>query len=133
MELSSLSKETDDNGWPLEVPILEGRNILRKSFGFGQVRHCLVGWINKTFLTVDKRKAVRSALKIQLVSHNAVKTQLVSHNDVMCFTAIKGVTAMPRDVSIHLTNDHPGNRAADLAECWNRAMADLGYTEVQEA
>lgn len=47
--------------WPEEVPILEAGDICRGAYTRGD-KHCLAGWVNKSFRDFDTRMEVRTLI-----------------------------------------------------------------------
>jgi len=91
--------------WPTEVPILNGRDFIRGSFGVG-ARHCIAGWRTEVFgpsTLCSKQERVK------------VRKALVAENPSGPQASIVG------------TNDDPSVPLSELARWWNRTMARLGY------
>jgi len=91
--------------WPESVPVLTADDMYRGRFTSpcGQ-KHCLLGWVYAIF--TNPVASVRSFRAIELVSGSE---------------------------NIASLNDDPNNSEAKIAQIWNDAMHELGYTEVEYA
>lgn len=89
--------------WPLEVPILTGKDICRYELEKGEQR-CLWGWMGKA---LSREKIVWGTPPE---------------------TAVKALAKACGTADIIGFNNNPNRPLGTIARAWNRAMADLGYT-----
>jgi hypothetical protein len=88
--------------WPAEVPVLTAKDIHRGDLDGPRGTHCLLGWGLETFHDESARHEARRAMKQHIETVYS---------------------------SVGVFNDDADNPKTEIARVWNRAMADLGYTE----
>ena len=106
--------------WPKSVPILEASDINRGGYNGPDGTHCLFGWVVSVFdidpmdlATFDDR---RPEGLLGRALYDACLKLSPKH--------------MPKGYYVFsYKNDNRRNTKADIARAWNRAMAELGYTE----
>ncbi len=92
--------------WPHTVPVLTGRDICRGNFTSDTgSQHCLRGWVMDVFQNREGEKLAIKAIRDAMPSTHK-KDGIMSFND---------------DQSV------PKSK---IAAVWNRAMRELGYTEM---
>ena len=101
-------------GWPREVPILTGKDIIRGSVNSSDgKKHCLVGWMYVAFGRTNGGGCDDTVWRQLLREINAARHPRK--------TKVKWS-------SVAVFNDRAHVSRAFIAKIWNRAMYKLGYT-----
>jgi len=100
--------------YPDTMPVLESSDIIRNEYGEGR-RHCLSGWVLEC---VGWDSPLAASLEKRLFAE-AERMGLRS-----CGVSMNYYHRFPSVVQI---NDDRENRPRELAACWNRTIARLGY------
>lgn len=104
-----MGKKTKD-GWPVEVPVLEAKDIFKGDYGDGHGRCCLLGWMSKVF-PIESGVAFGDGT-----------------GDSKCMAKVRrAITGVINAKDIVAWNDNDHREKSEIARAWNRAMAKLGY------